>query len=202
MSQTHRETMDWETIFESCGAILNGHFLLSSGRHSDRYVQCAKVLEAPQRAEALGRVLVEKVAEPFDTVIAAPLGGLLIGHEVARAAGRRFLFAERAKDGAMTLRRGFTVNPGEKILVVEDVITTGRTTRELLALIDDSGAKTVGLVTIVDRSETNRVDEHEILSALRLPIQTFEPEECPLCKDGIPVVKPGSRAQQQVKGTE
>lgn len=201
MPQTHRETTNWETVFESCGAILNGHFLLSSGRHSDRYVQCAKVLEDPQRAETLGRVLVEKVSEPFETVIAAPLGGLLIGHEVARAAGRRFLFAERAKDGAMTLRRGFAVNPGERILVVEDVITTGRTTRELLALLQASGAKTVGLVTIVDRSKTHRVDEHEILSALRLPIETFESEVCPLCKDGVPVVKPGSRAQLEAKGT-
>ena len=201
MSQAHREITNWETVFESCGAILNGHFLLSSGRHSDRYVQCAKVLEDPQRAETLGRVLAEKVNAPFDTVIAAPLGGLLIGHEVARASGRRFLFAERTKDGAMTLRRGFEVNPGDRILVVEDVITTGRTTRELLALLDDSGAKTVGLVTIVDRSETHRVDEYEIHSALQLPIETFEPEDCPLCEKGIPVVKPGSRKQPGLKGT-
>ena len=197
MTKSRSESTDWQAVFESCGAILNGHFLLSSGRHSDRYVQCARVLEDPRRSESLGECLLSKVEASFDLVMAAPLGGLLIGHEVARASEKRFLFSERDKDGVMTFRRGFSVAPGERILVVEDVVTTGRTTRELLKLIADSGAETVGLTAIVDRSETNRVDEYEIHSALRLPISTYEPADCPLCSAGIPLVKPGSRKEPE-----
>ena len=189
----HRDRQDWLTIFRTCDAIRNGHFLLSSGRHSDGYVQCAAVLEDPRRAEQVAQTILEGIATPFDRVLAAPMGGLLIGHEVARAAGTRFVFPERDETGAFRFRRGFALQPGERICVVEDVITTGRTTRELIRLVGEAGAEMVGLGAIVDRSSSHEMEGHRIHAALSIDIASYEARDCPLCKAGLELSKPGSR---------
>ncbi len=186
---------DWLSVFTSCGAIREGHFLLSSGRHSPRYVQCAAVLEDPHRAEAIAQAILARLDAPFDRVLAAPMGGLLIGHEVARAAGVRLLYPERDGEGAFRLRRGFAIEPGERLCVIEDVVTTGRTTRELFALIEGAGATLAGLGAIVDRSVSHEVDDHPIHAALVIGITTYAPQDCPLCAAGVPLTKPGSRPQ-------
>ena len=185
---------EWMTTFQRCGAIRDGHFLLSSGRHSDRYVQCAAVLEEPRRAEDVAKTILAKINASFDRVLAAPMGGLLIGHEVARAAGTRFVFPERrGEGGSFIFRRGFALQPGERICVVEDVITTGRTTRELIRLVGEAGAEMVGLGAIVDRSATHAIEGHPIHAALVIDISTYEPTDCPLCAAGVELTKPGSR---------
>jgi len=183
----------WIRLLESTEAMLTGHFLLSSGRHSDRYIQCAKVLESPENASALGQAIVGGLDIQADRVASPPLGGILIGYEVARHAGVPFLFPERGPDGVFQLRRGFTLRREERICIVEDVITTGRTTRELVALVKGYGAIPVALACIVDRSETHEIDGLPIASVLRLQIPTYDAVECPLCAQSIPVQQPGSR---------
>jgi orotate phosphoribosyltransferase len=179
--------------FQACGAIRDGHFLLSSGRHSDRYVQCAAVLEDPRRAEEVAQTILAKIDAAFDRVLAAPMGGLLIGHEVARAAGTRFIFPERDSEGRFRFRRGFALKPGERICVIEDVITTGRTTHELIRLVGEAAAEMVGLGAIVDRSVAHEIGGHPIHAALVIQIATYEPDACPLCDAGVELTKPGSR---------
>jgi orotate phosphoribosyltransferase len=184
---------DLLSVFAQRGALREGHFLLSSGRHADRYVQCAAVLEDPRLAEAIAKTILDGLTAPFDRVLAAPMGGLLIGHEVARAAGVRLVFPERNAEGAFQLRRGFAINPGERLCVIEDVITTGRTTRELLALAQHAGATVAGLGAVVDRSANHVVDGHPIHAALVVALATYAPEDCPLCAAGAPITQPGSR---------
>lgn len=187
---TRDELLD---LFRRRSALLEGHFRLSSGLHSSGYLQCALVLQHPQHAEALGRALGERVRDLRPTTVLSPaLGGLIIGHEVARAVGARAIFAER-EDGALRLRRGFSIAEAERVLVVEDVVTTGGSTRETIQVATAAGAQVVAAVSVVDRSGgTARLDVplHSLLS-LSLPV--YEPDACPLCAQGLPIAKPGSR---------
>ncbi|MBX7220437.1 MAG: orotate phosphoribosyltransferase [Blastocatellia bacterium] len=192
------ETSQIEHLLAETGALLTGHFLLSSGLHSPNYVQCARLLQFPSVAEVIGKALAEKllasVTGPPDVVAAPAIGGILIAHEVARALGVRCLFTER-EGTAMTLRRGFDVNPGEKTLVIEDVVTTGLSTRETMTALEAAGAKVIGVGSIIDRTK-EPIDLGVPRAALiRLEIPTYQPDACPLCQTGIPAVKPGSRKQ-------
>jgi orotate phosphoribosyltransferase len=182
-------------IFQENNALLKGHFLLSSGLHSERYLQCALVLQHPKLAKKMGQALAEKLKSvPVDTVISPALGGLIIGYEVAKALGVRFIFTER-QDGQMTLRRGFTLSAGERMIVIEDVYTTGGSTKEVMAAVEQAGAKVAGVGAIINRSEKEisfGVPSHYLLS---LQVKTYEPARCPLCKEGLPFFKPGSRTK-------
>jgi orotate phosphoribosyltransferase len=180
-------------VFKKTEAILEGHFKLSSGLHSGKYLQCAKVLQYPEHAGALCRALAEKfkTTKP-DVVIAPALGGILVSCEVARALNVKGLFMERV-EGKMTLRRGFTLSDKEKVLVVEDVVTTGLSTREVIEAVKAFGAKLIGVGCLVDRSG-GKVDFGARFEGLtKIDIPTFKPENCPLCKNKIPITKPGSR---------
>jgi orotate phosphoribosyltransferase len=184
-------------LFRSTGAYLSGHFRLTSGLHSAEYLQCALVLQHPKYAEDLGRKLARALsalapAERIGVVAAPAIGGLIIGHEVARALDTRFIFTERDA-GKMTLRRGFEVTPGEAAVVVEDVMTTGGSTREVIHILRERGARVVAAGAIIDRSG-GQADLGVPRAALEtLNVGTNPPESCPLCAKGIPVVKPGSR---------
>src|SRR6187401_3131288 len=181
------------SAFRRSGALLEGHFRLSSGLHSPGYLQCALVLQHPREAEALGAALGAIVRSlGAQTVLSPAMGGIVIGQEVGRALGVRAIFAER-QDGNLTLRRGFSIAPGERVLVVEDVVTTGGSTQETIDVARAAGATVVGAAAIIDRSSgTQRIDvPFHALATIALP--TYEPEQCPLCADGKPVVKPGSR---------
>jgi orotate phosphoribosyltransferase len=181
-------------LFRKSGALLEGHFRLTSGLHSDRYLQSALVLQFPELAETLGKAIAARTAHLQPTAVMSPaLGGLIIGHEVARALGVRALFAERV-GGALTLRRGFSLRPDDRVLVVEDVITTGGSTRETGEVATGAGASVVGAASIIDRgSDPGRVNL-PLYSLVRLEVPAYQPESCPLCASGVPVVKPGSRA--------
>jgi len=186
-------------LFEETGAYLHGHFRLTSGLHSGEYLQCAKVLAHPQYAERLGRALSEKInslldGAAIDVVVSPAMGGIVIGHEVARALGARSLFTERdAATNAMMLRRGFEILPSEKAVVIEDVITTGGSTREVADTVSAAGAKVLAAGSIIDRSG-GRADVGVPRVALEtLEAIAYQPEECPLCRQGLPLVKPGSR---------
>lgn len=185
-------------IFKQTGAYLTGHFRLSSGLHSANYLQSALILQYPQHAETLGRALATQLFElsggkKIDLVIAPALGGLVIGHEVARALGIRFLFTERDADRKMALRRGFVLKPGDRTVVVEDVITTGGSTREVMAIVQAAGAVAVAAGSIIDRSG-GAVDLGIPRAALEtLHVVAYEAGHCPMCLAGEPVVKPGSR---------
>jgi orotate phosphoribosyltransferase len=185
-------------LFLQTGAYLRGHFRLTSGLHSAAYLQSALVLQYPRHAEALGRELAAALTELADTedvalVMAPALGGLIIGHEVARALGVRFQFMERDADRRMSLRRGFTLEPGERVLVVEDVITTGGSTIEVIDVVRAAGAIPVAAGSIIDRSG-GKADVGVPRAALAtLKVEAHQPAECPMCKAGEPVVKPGSR---------
>jgi orotate phosphoribosyltransferase len=181
-------------LFRKSGALLEGHFRLTSGLHSDRYMQSALVLQYPDLAEALGKALGERVAHLQPTAVLSPaLGGIVIGHEVARALGIRALFAERV-DGSLTLRRGFSLTAADRVLLVEDVITTGGSTRETGNVASGTGASVVGAASIVDRGSDPQRLNLPLFSLVALNVAAYQPESCPLCAKGIPVVKPGSRA--------
>ena len=180
-------------IFRKSGALLEGHFRLSSGLHSTGYLQCALVLQHPAVAEALARVIAAKVRELRATVVLSPaLGGVVIGQEVARALGVRAIFAER-QDGVLTLRRGFMLSEADRVLVVEDVLTTGGSTRETMQVATAAGAKVVGAASIVDRSGGKASFDVPFVALLDIDLPTHQPDACPLCAQGLPVVKPGSR---------
>ena len=181
-------------LFRQSGALLEGHFKLSSGLHSGKYLQSALVLQYPDRAAHLGAALADLVRDLRATAVLSPaLGGIVIGQEVGRALGIRALFAER-QDGALTLRRGFTLSPADRVLVVEDVITTGGSTRETIAVAQAAGAQVVGAAGIVDRGgDPSRVGV-PMQTLVRLEVAAYPPESCPMCASGQPVVKPGSRA--------
>jgi len=185
-------------LFRSTGAYLEGHFRLTSGLHSAEYLQCALVLQHPPAAEKLGRLLAEElrgvVGGPIGLVVSPAMGGIIIGHEAARALGTRFLFTERdAATGKMVLRRGFTISPGERAVVVEDVITTGGSTRDVIDVLSQYGAKVLAAGSIIDRSG-GRADVGAPRAALAtLQVAAHYPQDCPLCRRGMPVVKPGSR---------
>ena len=185
-------------LFRLTGAYLNGHFRLTSGLHSPEYLQSALVLQHPTHAEMFGRALADALRNLAGTktpaiVVSPALGGLIIGHEVARALGARFLFTERDAAGAMTLRRGFTVEPGEMAVVVEDVITTGGSTREVVEILRQSGARVLGAGSIVDRSRGLADVGAPRVALATLHVISYPPDDCPLCRQGVPVAKPGSR---------
>lgn len=187
---TEKEVLE---LFTGHKALLSGHFRLSSGLHSEKYLQCALVLQHPDVAEKLSRELAKKFSkEKIDVVIGPALGGVTFAYEVARAIGARGLFTER-QDGEMVLRRDFSVERGEKVLVVEDVVTTGGSTKEVIDVVKSFGGEVVGVGSIIDRS-SERVDFGAPFSALaKIKVETFEEKNCPLCKKNIPVTKPGSR---------
>jgi len=179
--------------FRRAGALLEGHFRLTSGLHSPGYLQCALVLQHPRDAEACGTAIADRVRALGAQVVLSPaLGGIVIGQEVGRALGIRAIFAER-QDGALTLRRGFTLAPGEKVLVVEDVVTTGGSTRETIEVARAAGAVVVGAAAIVDRSGGQQRLDVPFHALVDISLPTYSPESCPLCLAGQPVVKPGSR---------
>jgi len=180
-------------LFRRSGALLEGHFRLSSGLHSSGYLQCALVLQHPQHAETLGQLIGERTRDLRPTVVLSPaLGGIVIGHEVGRALGVRAVFAER-QDGALTLRRGFTLTDRDRVLVVEDVLTTGGSTRETMEVATAAGAQIVGAASIVDRSGGSARFDVPFHALFDIALPTYEPGECPLCAQGLPVVKPGSK---------
>jgi orotate phosphoribosyltransferase len=182
--------------FRATGALLEGHFQLSSGLHSTVYLQCALVLQFPERAEAFGRALAEKFQGQGIQLVASPaIGGIVIGHEVARALGARFIWTER-EAGQMTLRRGFTIAPGEKTLIVEDVITTGGSTRDTIEAVRRGGADVVAAASIIDRSGGSADVGVPLSSLASLRVLSVESSMCDACKLGEPVVKPGSRTQK------
>jgi orotate phosphoribosyltransferase len=186
------------SLFRSTGAYLEGHFRLTSGLHSPNYLQSALVLRHPAAAEQLGRSLAGElrniVHEPVALVVSPALGGLIIGHEVARALGTPFLFTERDPETRkMLLRRGFTVQPGETAVVVEDVITTGGSTVEVVEALRSAGARVLGAGSIIDRSGGKADVGVPRVALATLQVAAHPPEDCPLCRQGLPVVKPGSR---------
>ncbi|HUP40745.1 MAG TPA: orotate phosphoribosyltransferase [Vicinamibacterales bacterium] len=181
-------------LYRRTGAYLEGHFRLSSGLHSPGYLQSALVLQHPTDAAALGKGIAVNTKRFRPTVVLSPaLGGLIIGHEVARALAVRAIFAERAGGTTLSLRRGFALLPGDRVLVVEDVLTTGKSTRETVAVARDLGAEVIGVASIVDRSGGTLTFDVPSFSLVQLEVPTYEPDTCPLCAQGIPVAKPGSR---------
>jgi orotate phosphoribosyltransferase len=183
--------------FRDTGALLSGHFRLSSGRHSDTYLQCARLLQWPERAEAAGRELADRLREFSPQVVVSPaLGGLIIGHETARALGTRFLFAERP-EGVFVLRRGFALEPGERAAVVEDVFTTGKSTREAASAVESAGGAVVAVGSVVDRGLPPGAFAVPARSLLSLSVPSWPDSECPLCREGVPIDSPGSRFVRQ-----
>jgi len=180
-------------IFKKTEALLQGHFLLTSGRHSNVYFQCAKVLQYPKYTVQICSNIVEHF-KSFDinTVIAPAIGGIVVGQEVARQLDKRFIFAER-EDKSLTLRRGFSLKEGEKVLVCEDVVTTGGSVFEVIDIVKNAGAQVAGVGFIVDRSNGKVNFGFPQYSTMKMEAVSFTPDECELCKKGIPVVKPGSK---------
>jgi orotate phosphoribosyltransferase len=181
-------------LFRQAGALLEGHFRLSSGLHSDRYLQSALVLQYPEFAEALGMALADRTRHLQPTAVLSPaLGGIVIGQEVGRALGVRALFAER-QDGKLTLRRGFALDASDRVLIVEDVITTGGSTREVVQCVEDLGGAVVGVGSLIDRSGGGAAFTVKRTALATVSATTWAPEECPLCKTGSQAIKPGSRS--------
>lgn len=182
-------------LFKESGALLEGHFLLSSGMHSNRYVQCAKLIMHPKKCEEVAKIIADKLKDQsFDLVVGPAMGGIIIAYEVARALGLPAVFTERV-DGEMTLRRGFTVEPGMKVLIVEDVVTTAKSSMESARVIEKLGAEVCALASIVDRTAGKTIPL-PLFSAIKLDIETCTFEDCPLCAQKIQLVKPGSRTQK------
>ena len=180
--------------FKRSGALLEGHFRLTSGLHSSGYLQCALVLQHPREAEALGTALAARVRDlRAEAVLSPALGGIVIGQEVGRVLGVRALFAER-QEGKLHLRRGFSLEPGERVLVVEDVVTTGLSTRETIEVARAAGAEVVGAAAIIDRSGGQQPLDVPFYALATVSLPTYEPAECPQCLTGEPVIKPGSRS--------
>ena len=197
MNSSHSEPADEKpqllSIFERTGALLEGHFQLTSGLHSPRYLQCALILQHPQHAELVGRLLAARFGgEQISAVVAPAIGGIIVAHETARALGVRALFTER-EAGTMTLRRGFRIEEGERVLVVEDVVTTGGSTRETIDAVTRAGGLVVGAGSIVDRSGGNVNLGVPRAALLTLNVPAYDPAQCPLCENGTPAIKPGSR---------
>ena len=193
MSREGKKVLD---LLKKSSALLEGHFLLSSGLHSNRYVQCALVLQYPNYAAFLAKELVKKFGKTkIDVVVSPAIGGIVFGQEVARVLRARTIFAER-EEGKLTLRRGFDIKKGEKVLVVEDVLTTGGSVREILKIVREKNGKLIGIGSIVDRSIRQLNFNVPLKSILKLQIKTYDVQHCPFCKKGLPVVEPGSRKKK------
>ena len=186
------------SLFKERGALLSGHFKLTSGLHSDSYLQCALLLQYAAEADRLGEELAKKftasLEEPVTAVVAPALGGVILGYVIARALKVRAIFAERV-DGKFDLRRGFALAPGENVLVAEDVLTTGGSVREIASLVEHWGARVIGIGALADRSEGTLQCPAPKQALMRLPLVTYPPDQCPLCEQGLPLVKPGSRPE-------
>jgi len=180
-------------ILREAGVLLEGHFLLTSGRHSNKYLQCAKIFQYAKYSEELCKALAEKYADAgIELVIGPAIGAIQMTYEVSRHLGVKNIFAER-DNGVMTLRRGFTIEPNQKVLVVEDVVTTGGSVREVIEIVKGAGGIVVGVGAVVDRTG-GKIDFGTRFEAIiSMEVESFQPEECPICKQGIPLVKPGSR---------
>ncbi len=174
-------------------ALLEGHFLLSSGKHSNRYCQCAKLLQYPDKAAKVLKVVADKLKDvDFNLVVGPAMGGVVVSYELARQTGKPGIFAER-ENGEMTIRRGFQINKGDKIIISEDVVTTGKSSLEVAKVLEELGGEVVGISCIVDRRADDVVIPYPIYSAIKLDINVYEKDSCPMCKEGTPYVKPGSR---------
>jgi len=181
-------------IFEECGALLTGHFLLSSGLHSSRYLQCALVCRYPDVCARLCAALAGEFRRPrVDAVVGPAMGGIVLAYELARALDARGIFIERDTDGRMTLRRGFVLKRGESVVVAEDVMTTGGSVAEIVEQLERTGVNVAGIACLVDRGGAKRFAGRRVASLLQMEIPTYAPADCPQCRDGVPVVKPGSR---------
>ena len=182
------------SFFSESNALLDGHFILSSGRHSPKYLQCALALQYPADATRFGHAVAEHFADSnIETVVSPAIGGIIIGYAVAAALNVRFIWTER-ENGRMTLRRGFTVRPGERILVVEDVITTGGSTRECIEALESSGAKVIAAASIIDRSNGGADVGVSRIALASLSVPSYRPADCPMCAEGTAATKPGSRS--------
>ena len=180
-------------ILKEVQALLEGHFLLSSGRHSNRYVQCAKLLQYPDKAEKVLSVVTEQIKElDIDVVVGPAMGGIIVAYELGRQLGKPAIFTER-ENGVMTLRRGFEIKKGQKILITEDVVTTGKSSLETIEVLKSYGAEVIGIASIVDRRSSTTEIGYPIYSAIKLEVENYDKDDCPLCKQEIPYVKPGSR---------
>ncbi len=186
--------LDVAALLRETGALLTGHFRLSSGLHSPNYVQCALLLEDPRNAKAIGEALAERVRGfGVQSVVAPALGGVIIGYTVAEALGVRSMFTER-KEGQMVLRRGFHLRPGERVLIVEDVVTTGKSTRETADVVQRLGGLVAGFASIMNRSGKANPFAPALYAALMtLGLETYDEANCPLCRSGVPLDAPGSR---------
>jgi len=180
-------------LLRQVGAVLEGHFLLSSGKHSSKYIQCAKIFEFPSYGEKIGRAIAEKIANHKpDIVIGPALGGVILAYEVARHVNARAMFTER-EDGQMELRRNFHIEENERVAIVEDVTTTGKSVLEVSEVVREYGGQVCCIASIVDRSIEKLPFEVPFYSLVKLELPIFEPNDCPLCRKGIPLTKPGSR---------
>jgi len=181
-------------IFKEAGVLLEGHFLLTSGRHSNKYLQCAKIFQYTKYSEELCNALAEKFKnDGVEVVIGPAIGAIQMAYEVSRSLGAKNIFAER-ENGVMTLRRNFYIEKGQKVLVVEDVVTTGGSVKEVIRIVEEAGGEVVGIGSIVDRTGGKIDFGYKYESVISMEVESYEPENCPLCKEGIPVVKPGSRS--------
>jgi orotate phosphoribosyltransferase len=185
---------DMLKLLEQVGAIRTGHFELSSGRHSGTYIQCALVLEHPKHAELLGHALADRFRDLSVACVVAPaLGGIIVGYEVARALGVRSLFVERDRSGQMTLRRGFEIKPGERVLVIEDVWTTGGSTRETIGVVEQEGGLVVAAGALIDRTGGSLELSVPARALVEMAVASYEPDDCPQCHAGGVATRPGSR---------
>ena len=187
------EERDILQILKNTGAILSGHFLLSSGIHSDGYIQCARILQYPYHSDQVLRLIAQKVRHlDIEIVVGPALGGIIVAYELGRQLHTKAMFAER-KDGIMQFRRGFVIKPGDKVLITEDVVTTGKSTMEVKELVEERGADVIGVACIVDRRSKEYNLDIPLYGALKMDIKTYAPENCPLCRKGVPIENPGSR---------
>lgn len=179
-------------FIKEIGVLQEGHFKLTSGLHSKQYMQCAKVFEQPKNAEKLVTALKKSLPSNIDTVIAPAIGGICMGYELAHTLGSRFIFAER-QNGQMTLRRGFKLSPGERVLIAEDVVTTGGSVKEVLEIAREAGCDPIGVTALVDRSNGSVDFGIPFYPLLKMEVAAYQPKECPLCQQGMAIDKPGSR---------
>lgn len=178
-------------LLKESNALLEGHFLLSSGKHSDRYVQCAKLLQYPDKAEKALSLVVEKLKDlEIDIVVGPAMGGIIVAYELARQLGKPAIFTERV-DGEMTIKRGFQIEKGQRVLIAEDVVTTGKSAYEAIKVVEEHGGIVVGIGCLADRSSGDI--KYPLYGGTQLEIKTYDAEDCPLCKEGLEIVKPGSR---------
>ena len=191
------QTLEQQLVQEN--ALLRGHFRLSSGLHSDTYVQCARFLRRPELAAPAAAALAAQIRAAglrVDTVVGPAMGGVVIGYELARQLGVPGIFTERDATGQMSLRRGFTIEPGERIIIAEDVVTTGKSTNEVARLLTELGAEVLGVASLIDRTGGNAALNFPNFALLPVAAATYAPDDCPLCRAGLPVVKPGSRPEK------